>query len=300
MSIKINDEKMWKFIANFVMCLFSALAILPVILLFIASFTDNEWALANGFSYFPGKWSLAAYQYISGSIATIAHAYVMTILVTLIGTVLGIILTAMFAYTLSYEELPGIRILNFLVVLTMLFSGGIVASFYVWARVIKIRDTIWALIIPNLLMNGFNIILVKNYFKTSIPQSLLEAARIDGCGEFRIFWKIVFPLSKPIIATIGLMSGIMYWNDWTNGLYYLTQRNGSKFYTIQLILNQINSSVSYLASTASNSMVTGSASLPTTTARMAIAVVGIIPIIAAYPFFQQYFTRGITMGAVKE
>ena len=298
MNKRFGDRQFWQILSHVVMFVMSALAVLPFILLIVASFTDNEWAIANGFSYFPAKWSISAYKYISSSAAMIGKAYLMTIIVTVLGTVLGILITAMLAYTLSYVDLPGIGLLNFLTVFTMLFSGGIVASFYIWTNVFHIRDTIWALILPNLMMNAFNVVLVKNYYMTSVPDSLLEAARIDGCGETRIFWQIVFPLSKPIIATIGLMSAIFYWNDWTNGLYYLTQKNGSQYYTIQLVLNQINQSISFL-STNSQAVSVDTTSLPTQTARMAIAVIGVIPIMVAYPFFQKYFTKGITIGAVK-
>lgn len=294
---KMSNEKAWALGAHVVMILFSLLAVAPFLLLVIGSFTNNDWATANGFSYFPREWSIAAYQYIAGSLGTIGRAYIMTIVVTGIGTVGAILVTTTFAYMLSYTNLPGIKLLNFLTVFTMLFSGGIVASFYVWVNVFHVRDTIWGLVLPGLMMNAFNVILVKNYYLTSVPDSLIEAARIDGAGEFRIFCKIVFPLSTPIIATIGLMTGIMYWNDWTNGLYYLTARGGSQYYTIQLVLNQINESISFLAQNSSSIAQTGT--LPTTTARMAIAVVGVIPILVAYPFFQKFFAKGITMGAVK-
>jgi putative aldouronate transport system permease protein len=157
-----------------------------------------------------------------------------------------------------------------------------------------------ALIFPNLLMNAFNIILVKNYYNSSVPDSLKEAARIDGAGEFRIFYNIVFPLSKPIIATIGLMTAISYWNDWTNGLYYLTERNGSQYYTIQIVLNTVNENINFLASHAGEMGGISVASIPSTTVRMAIAVVGVLPILLIYPFFQKYFVKGITMGGVKE
>ncbi len=294
---KMNNEKAWAIGAHLVMILLSLLALAPFVLLVIGSFTENDWATANGFSYLPGEWSIAAYQYIAGSLGTIGKAYIMTIVVTGIGTLGAILVTTTFAYMLSYTQLPGIKLLNFLTVFTMLFSGGIVASFYVWVNVFHVRDTIWGLVLPNLFLNAFNVILVKNYYLTSVPDSLIEAARIDGAGEFRIFARIVFPLSTPIIATIGLMTGIMYWNDWTNGLYYLTARGGSQYYTIQLVLNQINQSISFLAQNSGS--VTQAASLPTTTARMAIAVVGVIPILVAYPFFQKFFAKGITMGAVK-
>ena len=266
-------------------------------LLIIASLTDNGWALANGFSYFPGKWSISAYQYLTGKIATIGRAYIMTIIVTIIGTVTSILITCLLAYGLNNQELPGVRFLNLMVIFTMLFNGGLVSTYYTYTNIFHIKDTIWALIVPNLMMNAFNIILVKNYFRSSIPASLVEAARIDGASEFRIFFRIVFPLSKPIVATIGLMSGLMYWNDWQNGLYYLTQRNGGKFYTVQVVLNTINENINFLASNSG----TGAAvsTMPTATARMAIAVIGILPVLIVYPFFQKYFIKGITLGGVK-
>lgn len=284
-------------LCNSVLIIAALLSFLPFLLLIIASFTDNGWALANGFSYLPGKWSTSAYQYLTGQIATIGRAYIMTIIVTAIGTTASILMTSLLAYGLNNEELPGVRFFNLMVIFTMLFNGGLVATYYTYTNIFHIKDTIWALIVPNLLMNAFNIILVKNYFRTSIPSSLIEAARIDGASEFSIFFKVVFPLSKPIMATIGLMTGLMYWNDWQNGLYYLTQRNGGKFYTIQVVLNTINENISFLSSNSGTGAAV--AAMPTATARMAIAVIGILPVLVVYPFFQKYFVKGITLGGVK-
>lgn len=290
----------WEIGANIVLALLSLIAIIPFVLLVIASFTDNQWAMVNGMSFFPGKWSMEAYRYIMNEWSTIGRAYIMTIIVTVIGVVLSLVFTTSLAYALSDPMLPGRRILSFLVVFTMLFNGGIVASFYIWVQVFHIRNTLAALIFPNLLMNAFNVILVKNYYASNIPDALKEAARIDGAGEIRIFLQIVLPLAKPIIATIALMTAISYWNDWTNGLYYLTERNGSQYYTIQLVLNTVNENINFLASHADKVANISVASIPSTTVRMAIAVVGVIPIMAAYPFFQKYFVKGITMGGVKE
>ena len=164
----------------------------------------------------------------------------------------------------------------------------------IYSSIFHIKNTFFALLIPGLLMNAFNVILVKNYFKTSIPAEILEAARIDGAGEAKILFGIVIPLSKPILATIGMMAALTYWNDWQNGLYYL---NDSKWYSIQLILNQINSSVQYLAKNAGSAA--QMASLPSTTARMAIAVIGLLPLLIAYPFFQDSFAKGLVVGGVK-
>lgn len=297
--MKNSDERHWLLAANIVLIIFSILVIVPFILLIIASFTDNKWAAVNGFTFFPKKWSLEAYRYISGQWSTIGRGYLMTILVTVVGTFLCIMVTSMYAWGLSDEKLPGSKILNFLTVFTMLFSGGIVASYYTWTNVFHIRDTVWALILPNILMNAFNVILVKNYYKFSIPSELVEAAKIDGASEIKTFWKIVFPLSVPIIVTIGMMTGLMYWNDWTNGLYYLTERGGSQYYTVQIILNQINTNLQFLSQNASSAGAINVGELPSTTVRMAIAIVGILPVLIIYPFCQKFLVKGITLGGVK-
>lgn len=189
------------------------------------------------------------------------------------------------------------EVLNFLVIFTMLFNGGLVPTYMIYTRVFHVKNTIWGLLLPNLLMSAFMIMLVRNYYEHSIPEELYESARIDGAGEFYIFFKIVQPLSKPILATVGLMTGIAYWNDWQNGLYYLTKDQSAHLYTIQNILNEINTNIAFLASTNVGGF--NAADLPTTTARMAIAVIGILPILILYPFFQKYFAKGLVMGAVK-
>lgn len=298
--MKKKDELKWSIISNGILLIFALAAVLPFILLVMASISNENIVMTNGYSFLPQGFSLDAYRYIFSQAGTIGRGYINTMIVTLIGTALSMLITSMFAYALSNERLPGAKILNFLCIFTMLFSGGQVASYYVWSRIFNIRDTIWGLVFPNLLMNAFNVVLVKNYFTFSIPSSLKEAARIDGCGEFKIFWKIVMPLSIPINATIGLMTGLIYWNDWVNGLYYLTARDGSKFYTIQIILNQINDNITWLASGAAAMTTVSTGHFPTTTTRMAIAVIGIVPIMIIYPFLQRYFVKGITIGAVKE
>lgn len=297
-SVKLyRSDYMMQGIAHVVLMTLTLLALLPFLLLTIASFTEEETAIRNGFTFFPEKWSLGAYRYLAGEWSQIGHAYMITIVVTVLGTTLCLIFTTLLAYGLT-RDIVGKRFFNFYVVFTMLFRGGLVASYFVWTRYFHIKDTLWALILPNMLINAFNIILIKNYFQTSVPESLIESAKIDGAGEFKTFYSIVLPLSKPILATIGLMSAIGYWNEWTNGLYYVED---SSLYTIQLVLNQINESAQFLASNSAQmgQMLNGTASIPTTTMRMAIAVVAILPILIAYPFFQKYFVKGITIGAVK-
>lgn len=280
--------------AHAVLILLTLAAIVPFVLLIIASFTDNNVAITEGFSFFPSKWSTDAYQYIVNEKDTMLRAYGITIVVTLIGTTLGLLISVMLAYSLANSDLPGRNFMTFFVTLTMLFNGGLVPTYLIYTNVFHIKDTLAALIVPNLLMNGFNVILIRNYFATGVPTVLYEAARIDGASELYIFYRIALPLSKPILATVGLLMGIAYWNDWQNGLYYL---NDTSLYSIQNILNRINENISFLASNSTSGVKISD--LPTSTIRMAIAVIGILPIVCIYPFFQEYFVRGIAVGAVK-
>lgn len=300
--MKSTESKVMQIIAHVFCGIVVLLAILPFILLIVASFTDNAWATANGYSFFPKVWSFEAYRYIFAQWDVIGKAYLMSFVYLIIGTAASVIITTLFAYGISQEDIPGMKVISFLLIFTMLFNGGLVATYYSYVKIFHIKNTFFALLIPNLLMNAFNVILVRNYFKFNIPVSLTEAARIDGASEFKIFRSIMFPLSKPIIATVGLLSGLAYWNDWQNGMYYLSDRGGSQYYTIQIVLNNINENIQVLMQNASKASAIGAsvAQMPTTTVRMAIAVIGILPIIILYPFFQKYFVKGITLGGVKE
>lgn len=293
--MKSGDQRRWLIASHIVMILMSLAALLPFALLVIASFTDDDVAMVEGYSFTPSKLSLDAYRYLADNAMTFVRAYGVTILVTAVGTVACIILTALTAYVLSKEGLPGGKALSFMVIFTMLFNGGIVATYINYVTIFNIKNTIFALIVPNLMMSAFQVVLMRNYYKNSIPEDLYEAARIDGAGEMYIFGKIALPLSGPMLATVGLMGGIAYWNDWQNSLYYIDNKN---LYSIQAWLNAINDSISVLSSLGSTSGVSA-ADLPTTTMRMAIAVVGILPILIIYPIFQKYFTAGLMAGAVK-
>lgn len=290
-----KDQKRWRAAAHIVMIILSFLAIMPFVLLIIASFTDETVALLNGYSYFPEKLSLDAYKYIAENASTFVRAYGITIFVTVVGTIVSVVLTALTAYVLSKRNLPGVKAMNFIVIFTMLFNGGLVATYISYVTIFNIKNTILALIVPSLLMNAFMVMLARNYFEHSIPEEIYESARIDGASEMCIFIKLVLPLSVPILATVALMGGIAYWNDWQNSLYYIDDK---KLYSIQAVLNSINEGVSAIASLG-NSAGVSAADLPTTTIRMAIAVVGILPILVIYPFFQKYFAKGLMAGAVK-
>lgn len=291
-----REDRRWGIAANVVMIILSLLAVLPFILLIVAS-VSSEYAVTNyGYSFFPKELSLAAYQYLFDEIGQIGRAYLITIITTVVGTVTSLYITAAFAFATTREQVRGTKLMFLMVIITMLFNGGIVSTYYVYNNVFHIKNTIFALIIPSLLMSAFNVVLIRNYFRFNIPSELLEAAAIDGAGQFRIFFQICTPLSTPILATIGLLTGISYWNDWNNGLYYITD---ARLYSIQVLLNKMNESVTFLQANSSEVNNLDLSSLPTSTMRMAVAVVAILPILVIYPFFQKYFAKGITMGAVK-
>lgn len=290
-----KSEKQTQIIAHIVMIFLCLCAVLPFILLLAASLTDESAAINDGFNFIPKVFSLDAYAYLMHQAPMILRAYGITLLVTVVGTMVSLIVTSMLGYGIT-KNIPGKRALNFYVIFTMLFNGGLVPTYLIYTKYFHIANTLWALIIPGLLLNAFNVMLVRNYFSSSIPDALIESAMLDGAGEFAVFRQIVIPLSKPIMATIGLMTALGYWNDWTNGLYYL---DDTSLYSIQNVLNAINKNITVLSSMASSNISVNKADLPMVTARMAIAVIGIVPILCAYPFFQRYFVKGITLGAVK-
>jgi putative aldouronate transport system permease protein len=184
-----------------------------------------------------------------------------------------------------------------LIFFTMLFNGGLIPSYMIWTQIFHIKDTFWALVFPTLLLNGFEVIMVRTFFSLNIPENIIEAAMIDGASEAKILWNVVVPMSKPIISTVGLMTALAYWNDWLNGLYYLTQR--TDLYTIQNLLNRLISSSDFLNNGQANTMITASIKVPSVGVRMAVAVIAIIPILLIYPFFQKGFVKGIVIGGVK-
>lgn len=290
----------YQILINAVMLLVVVTVVVPFLLLFMSSITDENTLLVNGYSFFPEKFSLGAYAYIFRSGDKIFRAYGMTVLVTLLGTLVNVTLSALFAYPLSLKNLPGKRGITFFVFFTMLFNGGLVPSYILWSNYIGVKDSIWGLLLPGLLMSAMNVLLIRTYFSTSIPDTLFEAAEIDGAGQMTIFAKIVLPLGKPILVTIGTFSGLAYWNDWTNGLYYITKR--TELFTIQNLLNQMVSDLQFLSQNAGNvssDVALELSKVPSTGVQMAIAFVAILPIILIFPFLQKYYAKGIALGAVK-
>ncbi len=294
-----KKELRYQILFNVLMAAFSIMILLPLILLFVASFTDNNEIILRGYSFFPHRLSLSAYAYIWRERMQIFSAYFITVAVTFIGTSMGLVISVMYAYALSKPYFPGKKFFSLYILFTMLFNGGLVPTYIMYTRYLHMKNTIFALILPSLVMNAFNVLLIRSYFNNNVPLSLVEAARIDGATEMQTLIKVVVPVSKPIIVTIGLFIGLAYWNDWQNGLYYITK---PELYSVQQILNNMLRNIEYLTknSSAAQKSTTLAGSLPTATVRMAIAVVGMLPILVIYPFVQKYFVRGIALGAVKE
>ncbi len=271
--------------------------IFPMILLAVASFTDENTLIRNGYSLFPEKWSIEAYRYMRNQFSMIGRAYYVTFITTLIGTACSMILTASLAYPMARRTFRYCNVLAFFVYFTMLFNGGIVPSYIMWTSYFKIKNTMAALIVPNLMMTAFNVMLVRNYYKNSIPEALYEAAQLDGANELQTFILVAIPLSVPVLSTVALFVGLTYWNSWTNALYYVTD---PKLFGIQNLLMRIMRNIEYIRSGASDMAAEGQiVMLPGNSIRMALALIGILPIIVVYPFVQKYFIKGVIVGAVK-
>lgn len=291
-------EKRFQIIAQVIMAAVALFTIMPLVLLFVSSVTSNKDITLYGYSFFPKHFSLEAYNYIWNERMQILRSYFVTIFVTAGGTAAGLMMSVLYAYALSRPQFPGKKFFSLYILFTMLFNGGLVPTYIMYTRYLHMKNTIWALIIPSLMVNAFNVLLIRSYFQNNVPQSLLEAAQIDGASEWNILCRIVLPISKPIIATIGLFIGVAYWNDWMNGLYYITD---DRLYSIQQILNNMLRNIEYLSKNATSAAKSTSlaGTLPAATVRMAIAVIGLLPILVIYPFIQKYFVKGISLGAVK-
>lgn len=291
----VGKNKTGQIVLNVIFILLVIITVAPLLLLISSSFTDEATLLQKGYNFFPGKFSLGAYQYLFSSGEKIFRACGITVFVTFIGTMLSLCLTMSLAYPLSRKELPYRTFFSFYVFFTMLFNGGLVPTYMMWTQTFGIKNTIWALIVPRLLLSAFHVIMMRSYFQNSIPDSLIEAARIDGGGEFKILLRIILPLSKPMIATIALLVGLNYWNDWMNSLYFVTDE---PLFSIQAMLNTIMTNIQFLANSPAGTGGVGAA-LPTAGVRMAIAIIGVVPILCIYPFFQKFFVKGIVVGGVK-
>ena len=244
------------------------------------------------------EFSLSAYKFLWLKRATILRAYGLTILVTVVGTAANLLLTSLFAYPLSRKDFKHRNLFAFILFFTCLFNGGMTASYIVWTQLFHIKNTVWAYLLPGSLMGAMNVLMVRNYYNANIPYAIIEAARIDGANDARIYTGIMLPLSKPVMTTIGLFAALGYWNNWTNGLYYISD---SKLYTIQVYLKKLMDSIQFLKTSdlTNESAMLAMQSLPTESARMAIALIALLPILLVYPAIQGELIKGMVVGGVK-
>ena len=277
-------------IANIILAVFAIACVFPFIFVIIISLTSEQSLLEHGYSIFPKEWSFEAYKYLFQSGGALAQSYMVTILVTVLGTIINVSMVSTYAYAISRKGFKYRRQFTFLVFFTMLFGGGMVPSYIVMTQVLGLKNTIWALILP-LAFNSFNIIVMRTFFQKSVPDSIIESARIDGASEFRIFIKIVIPLALPGIATIALFSTLAYWNDWFNAMLYIDYQN---LVPLQHMLMKIEKNMEFIRQ---NAMLSGAVmnALPQESVRMAMVVISTLPIACTYPFFQKYFISGLTI-----
>ena len=279
-------------------CLGSLVFILPFVLIISASFSDEQTLLSEGYKLIPSVFSTEAYKYVFRNPQQLLDSYKVTIIYSIVATVLGVVVMAMLAYPLSRPNYKYKKIATFFIFFTMLFSGGLIPT-YIWiTRYLHLGDTIWVYILP-CLVNAFHVIVIRSFFQ-GLPQALMESAKIDGASELQTFFKIVMPLSKPVIATISLLTLLSRWNDWNTALIYIKSSN---LYSLQYLLQKILREAEFVKNMADSSPVTGVdldlSNLPSVTIRFAMCMVAAGPMLIIFPFFQKYFAKGLTVGAVK-
>lgn len=281
-----------KIIVNAILAVVACGTLLPFLLIVATSFTGDENIRRYGYSFILREINFDAYKYILDNPKQIIDAYKMTIFTTAVGTLGGIFLTGMLSYTISRKDFAIRGFLSFYVYFTMLFNGGLVAS-YIWnAKYLGLANTPWAIILP-LLMTPWDVFMLRTYF-SGIPVALIESAKLDGASEFRIFFTIIVPLAKTGIATIALLLLFRYWNDWFNSMLYM---DTTKYMTIQYYLVKVLNNVEFVKN--NQATVGTSIEIPDESVRMALCVVAAGPMTIIFPFFQKYFVKGLVVGSVK-
>ncbi len=282
---------------NVILLFFALACFLPFIVVFPISITDEASIAANGYQLFPSAFSSQAYKFLWAERDQILAALGMSVIVTMLGTALGVMLTTVLGYAMSRPDYKLKGFLTGMVFIPMIFNGGMVASYVINMQLLQFRNGLHALILP-LMVSSFNVVISKTFFRTTIPDSIVESAKIDGASQLRIYFKIVLPISKPVLATLALFLSFGYWNDWFLSMLYISN---PKMYTLQYLLQQIVMNVEFLAKNpgVGASLQDYIKSMPRESVRMAIAVLIVLPIALAYPFFQKYFVSGLTIGAVK-
>jgi putative aldouronate transport system permease protein len=290
---KISLVDMW---INLIFIVVVLSMVLPFLLVIAISITEEQTLIHNGYQLIPAKLSMEAYYYIFKSPLILIQAYWVTIETTIIGTLGSLLVTSMTAYVVSRKDYRYVRGTTFYVFFTMLFSGGLVPSYILITQYLHLRDTIWALILPGML-SPFYIMIMKGFIG-EIPRELIESAKVDGASEWRIFFQMILPLSKPALATLGLFISFNYWNSWFPALLYI---NNEKLVPIQLLLTRMMNTINFLST--SSKFMSGvsidTSKFPNLSARMAMTVLAAGPMLFIFPFFQKYFIKGLTVGSLK-
>ena len=284
---------------NILFLVLALMCFLPIIFIFIISITKNDVLRTQGYQLYvtAETASFDAYTSLWNQKHVILNALVVSVKVTVIGTVLGVMLTCLMGYVLSRKEHKLNSFLTMLVFIPMVFGGGLASSYVVNTQILGLRDNLWVLILP-LAVSSFNVTIARTFFRTTIPDSIIESAKIDGASQWTVFFRIVLPISKPVLATIALFLAFGYWNDWYQSMLYI---NDSSLKSLQATLDSMQKSLEYLTKNPSAGMTSADLkkAMPEEAVRMAIAFVVAVPIACIYPFFQKYFISGLTVGAVK-
>ncbi len=293
-KIKLTKSRIVFNIISYLLLIALSLAcLLPFIMLISGSFTSEQVIRFEGYSILPKDFTLEAYEVVFQNPEQIFRAYGVSIFVAVVGTILGLFFLTMTAYVISRKDFKYRNVISFYFYFTTLFNGGMVCTYIFYIQYLHLKDNLLALILP-LMMNVFYLLIMRS-FVTSIPPALIESAKIDGAGEFRIFLQIILPLLKSGLATIGLFLTLGYWNDWYNAMLYI---NSEEKYPLQYMLYNMLQKQEAMAQIASQAGMSVE-NLPTNALKLAMAVVATGPIILLYPFVQKYFVKGITIGSVK-
>lgn len=285
-----------RFLVHLFVILFAVICLYPFLMVIGGSVMTNSEVVNEGFKVIPKEITWSSYRLLLGNSTVILNGYRITITVTVVGTIGSVFVNGMMGYVLSRKQLPGRKIMNLYVLLTMLFNGGMVPWYLICTRYLHLKDTIFALILPSM-VNAWYIFLIRNYFN-GIPEELYEAAKMDGANEFTIFRKIYLKLATPVMATVVLFAALGYWNDWWHGLMLISK---SELQPLQMLLRTMMANIQFLQTMSQQSSEAQAmlASVPGDGVKMAMVVITTGPIILLYPFIQKYFMKGIMVGAVK-
>ena len=281
-------------VLNIIFIIMSLLCVIPILLVVAISFSAEDSITEYGYRFIPKIFSLEGYTFLASQSTMLLRALGVSLFVTIVGTVLGVMLTTLMGYVLSRPNYKLNGFLTMVVFIPMVFNGGLVSTYFVVSQLLGLKNTIWALILP-LAVSSFNVIICRTFFKTTVPESLIESAKMDGASQLTIFSRIVLPISLPVLATIGLFLALGYWNDWYNAMLYMNTETKYPLQYMLYALMQKTQAMSQMASSANIPL----QDMPSNSLKLAMAVVATGPIILVYPFIQKYFVKGVTLGAVK-